>query len=344
MEVRDLIRAHYASGDLANAIINVLAEAGVDTDQLRVQDLVPVDQLHAGGAAATAYVLERIEPTRGGLLLDVGCGIGGPSRMAAATYDAQVTGVDLTPEFVDAATALTARVGLAERASFVATPGESLPFEDRSFDSAMMIHVGMNIPDKRSVFSEVHRVLSPGSVFGVYEQVRRGEGDLTYPLPWADDERSSFVEPLEAYVQGLEAAGFGEVEVEDRTGRSSAGRGRPGSSRRRRSSGQRSPKRWATTGRRRRLASWPACWFSPEPDRPTGTGHVGVVDLQARGPPACHASGLTRSPRSLTPARSARCSERRRRCGRAAAGRSVRRILLGRNAARRLAEGPVRDR
>ncbi len=65
------------------------------------------------GAAATALVLERVGLTEGSTLLDLGCGLGGPSRMAADGHHAWVTGVDLTPELVDAANALAARVGLA---------------------------------------------------------------------------------------------------------------------------------------------------------------------------------------------------------------------------------------
>lgn len=218
MDVRDLVRAYYPSRGLADAILDLLAGAGNDIDHLTVHDLAAVDQLHAGGAAATALVLERMHLTAGTTLLDVGSGLGGPSRMAANRYHAQVTGVDLTPELVDAANALAARTGLGERCRFLATPGETLAFEDDSFDAAMMIHVGMNIPDKRSVFAEVHRVLSPGATFVLYEQVRRAAGQLVYPLPWAADERSSFVETADHYVAALTAAGFTQIEVEDRTG------------------------------------------------------------------------------------------------------------------------------
>jgi len=77
--------------------------------------------------------------------------------------------------------------------------------------------VGMNIPDKQAVFAEVHRVLVDGGRFAVYEQMRATEGELTYPLPWADDDRSSFVESAEDYSRHLEAAGFTVEEVEDRT-------------------------------------------------------------------------------------------------------------------------------
>jgi MPBQ/MSBQ methyltransferase len=217
MDVRDLVRSHYGGRDLSDAILTLLAEAGTDVEQLAAADLFPVDQLHAGGVAATRHALDRLGLAPGTRLLAVGCGIGGPARLAA-TYGAQVTGIDLTPEFVEAATALTERVGMTDRASFVATPGESLPFEDDSFDAAVMVHVGMNVPDKQAVFAEVHRVVAPSGRFALYEQMRTGEGDLPYPLPWAVDERSSFVETVEDYRTHLEGAGFSVEDVEDRTG------------------------------------------------------------------------------------------------------------------------------
>ena len=196
MDVRELVTTHYGAGDLSEAILEALTSAGVDTENLEPGDLFPVDQLHAGGVAATRYAVERLEIGPGTRLLDVGCGIGGPSRLAA-TYEAQVTGIDLTPEFVDAATALTERVGLSETASFVTTPGEALPFDAGSFDAALMVHVGMNIPDKLALFHEVRRVLEPGGRFAVFDQMRTGDGALPYPMPWAEDRRSSFVETVE---------------------------------------------------------------------------------------------------------------------------------------------------
>ncbi len=216
MDVRDLVTTHYGAGNLPETILHALAEHGVDTDRLGPADLFALDQLHAGGAPSTQHLLDRLDVGPGTRLLDVGCGIGGASRMAAMA-GAEVIGVDLTPEFVDTAAVLTTHVGLGDRATFVTTPGESLPFDDESFDTAVMVHVGMNIPHKQAVFAEVHRVLAPGGRFGLYEQVRTADGALTYPLPWADDERSSFVETVGAYRAHLEAAGFTVEDVEDRT-------------------------------------------------------------------------------------------------------------------------------
>ena len=217
MDVRDLVTAHYgATENLTLGILRALSGAGIDTDHLGAADLLPVDQLHAGGAPASKHVLDRLGVEPGTRLLDVGCGIGGASRMAAMA-GAAVTGIDLTPEFVETARMLSDRVGLGDRTEFLATAGESMPLDDGSFDAAIMVHVGMNLPEKTAVFAEVHRVLRPGGRFALYDQVRTGEGDLPYPLPWAEDERSSFVETVADYRAHLEAAGFEVEDEEDRT-------------------------------------------------------------------------------------------------------------------------------
>jgi SAM-dependent methyltransferase len=216
MDVRDLVRSHYGGTDLAGHVLAALADAGVEADHLGPADLFPVDQLHAGGPEASRHLLDRVAAGPGTRLLDVGCGIGGTSRMAAVA-GADVTGIDLSPAFVEAATTLTERVGLADRARFLTTAGESMPVEDDSFDTSVMVHVGMNVPDKAALFRDVRRVLRPGGAFGIYDQVRSAEGDLTYPLPWAEDERSSFVETVEEYRAHLLDSGFTVVDVEDRT-------------------------------------------------------------------------------------------------------------------------------
>lgn len=210
-----MVRGHYGGDDLEARILGSLLDAGVVVDALTVEDLAGVDQLHAGGLATTRQLFQRLDLNRSTRLLDVGCGIGGPARAAAAAYDCPVIGIDVSPAFVEVATALTARVSLGDLVDLRVSSGEHIDLPDASVDRAMIIHVGMNIPDKRAVFAEVRRVLRPGGRFGVYEQMLTGGGPIPYPLPWATDHRSSFLQPPEAYADDLTSAGFA-VELSDR--------------------------------------------------------------------------------------------------------------------------------
>ena len=217
MSTEHTVRDHYSGDDLEDRVLAALRDAGVDVDRLRVEDLSGLDQLHAGGVASTEHLIDVLGVTASSRLLDVGAGIGGPARLAAARTGCRVTGIDLSPDFVDVARSITARVGLTDRVTFDVGSATEMPYGDGAFDRAMLNHVGMNIPAKDEVFAEVRRVLEPGGRFAVYEQMRVGDGDLTYPLPWAEDTTSSFVETRERYAELLTAAGFRVELDEDRT-------------------------------------------------------------------------------------------------------------------------------
>lgn len=223
MDTDDVVRDHYGGDDLEAVVMGALRAKGIDVEALRIEDLAGLDQLHAGFGAATEHLLEHLALATGATLLDVGCGIGGPARMAAARYGCRVTGIDLSPDFVDVARSLTERLGLASQVTFDVGTAAGLPYADGSFDRAMLNHVGMNIADKATMFAEVRRVLEPGGLFAVYEQMRIGDGELVYPLPWADDESSSFVETRQRYAELLDGAGFSVEHDEDRTATNAAG-------------------------------------------------------------------------------------------------------------------------
>ncbi len=217
MGVQDTVRSHYSRSGLAGVVLEAVAATGADLEHLTPADLGSVDQLHLGGAAATQHLLAQLDLGPATPLIDVGGGLGGPARMAAALAGCPVISVDLSPDFVRAATTLTAQVGLADLVQHVVSSADALDAGPGTFQRAMMVHVGMNLPDKAAVFAEVRRVLAEDALFGLFEQVRTGAGDLTYPLPWADDPSSSFVENLATLTSTLEAAGFVVEHVEDCT-------------------------------------------------------------------------------------------------------------------------------
>lgn len=207
---------HYAgSGDLAVAIAEALRAAGLEPDGIPTSALAPVDEFHIRGRRASLEIAEALRVDPASRVLDIGCGLGGPARTIAEVTGAHVTGVDLTPAFCAAATALSAWTGLSDRTSFVEGDATALPMPDTSFDGALSVHVGMNIEDKAALYREAHRVLRPGSRFVVYDVVRGPGPEIRYPVPWARDTSTSFLVSMADLSRLLESTGFSVLDVTD---------------------------------------------------------------------------------------------------------------------------------
>lgn len=90
------IQQHYARPDLGTAILTALANAGKDVNNLKPEDLAPVDEFHIRGRQATFELARAVGLDATKHVLDVGSGIGGPSRCIAREFGCRVTGVDPT--------------------------------------------------------------------------------------------------------------------------------------------------------------------------------------------------------------------------------------------------------
>jgi ubiquinone/menaquinone biosynthesis C-methylase UbiE len=213
MSLEQTISQHYTHGRLEQALLEAMKQAGKDPDALTYADLATVDEFHIGGRAATQAIAAQIDLPKGARVLDVGSGLGGPARVFAGERGWMVEGVDLTAEYVETATALSRRVGLGHSVSFRQASATALPFPDAHFDGATMLHVGMNIADKKQAFAEVRRVLKPGGVFAIYDCMRESNAAFTYPVPWSSEPATNHIDTAGHYKAFLRAAGF-EIAAE----------------------------------------------------------------------------------------------------------------------------------
>ena len=210
------VSKHYTRGGLIEAIRAGIVSLGKRPDNVTVDDLAPVDEFHIGGREASEEFLDQLGFSAQMHVLDVGCGLGGAARFVASRYGSRVTGVDLTAEYVETGNALCKWVRLDQRISLHQGSALAIPFADRGFDGAYMMHVGMNIEDKELLASEVARVLRPGSFFGIYDVMRTGPGELAYPVPWATTADQSDVAEPARYKNALEEAGFTVIAERNR--------------------------------------------------------------------------------------------------------------------------------
>lgn len=207
---------HYSHGQLTEAIRAGATKMGLTTESISIDDLAAVDEFHIGGRTATAELLGQLGLSSSHHVLDVGCGLGGTARFLASNSGCRVSGIDLTPEFVETGRILCSWVGLSDQIELHCGSALNMPFEASHFDAAVMLHVGMNIEDKAVLFEEVNRALRPGGLFGVYDIMRQSDEALVYPVPWAMDPDTSTLATPQQYRSALEDAGFEITAERDR--------------------------------------------------------------------------------------------------------------------------------
>lgn len=151
-------------------------------------------------------------------LLEIACGSGGFSAYIARKYKVEVTGVDINPEGINAATRRSYQEGLTANLHFqVADVNEQLPFSDVSFEAVFCNDSINHLRNRLAVLKEWYRLLKP-------------TGRLLYTDPilvtgqLSNEEmsiRSSIgyylFTPLSINEQLLTEVGFDLVHVEDVT-------------------------------------------------------------------------------------------------------------------------------
>jgi SAM-dependent methyltransferase len=214
--VHSHVADHYGRSNLVAAIRDGLTLLGKTETTVTAEDLAPVDEFHIGGRAATEDIARQLTLAASDRVLDIGCGLGGPARQIAARYGCHVSGIDLTQDYVEASNVLSGWLQLDGRVSLQYGDALALPFTDGWFTAAYMLHVGMNIADKRALFAEAARVLRAGGRFAIFDVMQIGDGELCYPLPWASTADANAIGSPGQYRDLLSSVGFEVVSERDR--------------------------------------------------------------------------------------------------------------------------------
>ena len=206
---------YWAKGDVYAIVVGALQRASKSLDALTIEDLAPIDHLHARGFPASVELGDRLSVKPGQHIVDIGCGLGGPARYFAQRFRCTVTGIDITEAFVEAARKLTALLRMEDRVRIQHGDATQLPFPDAAFDGAYTQHVTMNVADRSRFFGEASRVLKPGAFFALTEHGLGPTGSPYYPVPWSEDGSGSHLIVPEQTRQLLRTAGFTDIVMEE---------------------------------------------------------------------------------------------------------------------------------
>jgi len=127
------------------------------------------------GRSSYALLVDDAAAARAGTIVDLACGDGYLLAMLARRYpDAQLIGVDMTPQELDAARErdLPSNVALTEGRV------ESLPFTDATIDAVVCHMALMLFDDAAAVIRELARVIRPGGLFAAVLGPGPGSSEL----------------------------------------------------------------------------------------------------------------------------------------------------------------------
>lgn len=124
-------------------------------------DHLPDRAVESFAGVGNPFSLRRLQP--GERVVDVGSGAGFDTFIGAGQVGAggHVIGIDMTEEMLEKSRETAAEMGLAQ-VEFRQGFAEELPVDDGWADAVISNGVINLCPDKRAVFTELHRVLSPG--------------------------------------------------------------------------------------------------------------------------------------------------------------------------------------
>jgi sarcosine/dimethylglycine N-methyltransferase len=202
------VSEHYAEGGPVAKVAAALDDAYPGGGPLTLQQLLGFDHFHTAGVAATARLGDLLDPGATDIVLDAGCGLGGPARYLADRFGCRVIGVDVTPDFIEIGRMLNERTGFTDRVDLRVGDITALDLGDGSVDHVWTQHVAMNIADRPRLYSETRRVMRAGGRFVLFDIIDGGGGELLLPVPWATAAEHSHLVTREELRALLEQAGF----------------------------------------------------------------------------------------------------------------------------------------
>lgn len=128
------------------------------------------DRQGPGSQAITrqAMMLSGLTAHSGMKIADIGCGTGASALVLAGDLGAQVTAVDLFPDFLDKLQARAANAGLGDRITPLEAAMDALPFSDESYDVLWSEGAIYNIGFEAGI-EAWKRFLKPGGLLAVSE-------------------------------------------------------------------------------------------------------------------------------------------------------------------------------
>ena len=113
--------------------------------------------------------IKKLQPKKPALILDIATGTGDFAVSASKIENAKIVGIDISAGMLEVGVQKIKRKKLLDRIEFKKADSENLPFENETFDAAIVGFGVRNFEDLEKGLAEILRVLKKGGVFYVLE-------------------------------------------------------------------------------------------------------------------------------------------------------------------------------
>lgn len=131
-----------------------------------LEDVLVRECFEATTTLENRFILAKMGYLRGKRVLEIGAGLGEAS-IYFALQGADVTSTDISPLMVEKVRLLAARYSV--HVDTIVSTAESLNVPENYFDFVYVANTIHHVPDRSSLFSQIHRALKPGGMFISYD-------------------------------------------------------------------------------------------------------------------------------------------------------------------------------
>lgn len=199
-------------------ILNELREIGKnDSDPLKVDDLINLDQLHYCGIEAVDFCIKKLNIDSSMKILEIGSGLGGPARYITNKTRAKIYALELQCDQNKIASNLTKRCGLDKKIKHICGDILTYNWGEKKFNSIVSWLTLFHIYEHNKLLQKCFNLLSPGGYFYAEDLIRQQPFTNNELSELSTELYANYLPDLKTYEFELEKNGFELIYYKDMT-------------------------------------------------------------------------------------------------------------------------------
>lgn len=170
--------------------------------------------ISTGGRGSTEKIAKRFTLKKGSHIVDVGCGIGGGDAYLADTFDATVTGLDLSENVIAIA---RSRYGSREDIKFEVADAMTVDIKEGTASLVYSRDAILHISTKLELFQRFYRWCAPGGHVFITDYCGGPREAWTKEFRDYVAQRNYHLATVDEYAKLLSSAGFEVLTKEDKS-------------------------------------------------------------------------------------------------------------------------------